>query len=426
MLANTPAAYGTVAKSFHWLVALMILTMIPLGLVADALPYATNEQLARKAALFTVHKTLGVAVFFTALARIGWAVTQTRPAHLHPERRAETFLADTVHWLLYGALVLVPLSGWLHHAATTGFAPIAWPFGQSLPLVPRDEAVARVFGALHLAFVWTLAGAVGLHAAGALKHHLIDRDATLRRMWFGRTGAGAGARPAAASGRAPVSRRAAPLAALGVWGATMLAGLALGLAAPAAQRPAPASLAQVASDWAVRDGSLAITVEQFGNEVRGEFADWRAAIAFDPRASGRMGSVEASVAIGSLTLGSVTEQAMGPDFFAAATHPTATFAADIHRAGTGYEARGTLTLKGVQVPVTLPFTLRIDGDRAEMAGRTTLNRLDFGIGGSMPDERNLAFAVGVDIALTAVRGGAAPRTAAPAVPAPPPAGGDGS
>jgi len=34
------------------------------------------------------------------------------------EIAAEALAAETVHWLLYGALVLVPLSGWIHHAAT--------------------------------------------------------------------------------------------------------------------------------------------------------------------------------------------------------------------------------------------------------------------------------------------------------------------
>ncbi|MBS8271498.1 cytochrome, partial [Halomonas litopenaei] len=125
--------YGTVTKTFHWLTALLIITIVPLGVVAYNLPYETNEQLALKALLFSYHKTLGVIVFAVALARIVWAFTQTKPAPLHPERKSETWLAETVHWLLYISLVAVPLTGWIHHAATEGFAPILLPISQDLP-----------------------------------------------------------------------------------------------------------------------------------------------------------------------------------------------------------------------------------------------------------------------------------------------------
>ncbi|MGD9294163.1 MAG: cytochrome b/b6 domain-containing protein, partial [Roseobacter sp.] len=134
-LSNTAQHYGSISKTFHWLTALLILTLIPLGIYANDLPYDSSEQLARKAWFFSLHKTLGVTVFFVALARILWAIVQPKPSPLHPDRKLETFAGSMVHWLLYGSLLLVPLSGWVHHAATTGFAPIWWPLGQNLPLV---------------------------------------------------------------------------------------------------------------------------------------------------------------------------------------------------------------------------------------------------------------------------------------------------
>ncbi|MBU2359238.1 MAG: cytochrome b/b6 domain-containing protein, partial [Alphaproteobacteria bacterium] len=111
--ADSPTTYGTVTKVFHWLTATLILTIIPLGLIASDLPYETNEQLAQKAQLFSLHKTLGVAVFFVALLRILWALGHAKPGTLHPERKAETLLAETIHWLLYSALVITPLTGWI-------------------------------------------------------------------------------------------------------------------------------------------------------------------------------------------------------------------------------------------------------------------------------------------------------------------------
>ena len=132
---NSAQSFGLVTRTFHWLTALMILTAIPLGVIANQLPYDSAEALAQKAELFSLHKTLGVAAFLLGLARILWALVERHPAPLHPERRAELTLAGAVHWLLYISLVAVPLSGWVHHAAVTGFAPILWPFGQTLPFV---------------------------------------------------------------------------------------------------------------------------------------------------------------------------------------------------------------------------------------------------------------------------------------------------
>ena len=54
-------------------------------------------------------------------------------------------------------------------------------------------------------------------------------------------------------------------------------------------------------------------------------------------------------------------------------------------------------------PLTLPFTLTIEGDEAKMSGTTTLNRRDYNIGESYQDEATVAYAVDVAIELTAKR-----------------------
>lgn len=396
-LTNTSRSYGTFAKSLHWLTALLILTLIPLGIVANNLPYDTSEQLARKAQLFQLHKTLGILVFFVALIRITWAVTQKKPGPLHPDRRLEHWAAETVHWLLYGSILLVPLTGWIHHAATTGFAPIYWPFGQNLPFVPKDESVAALFAGLHFVFERVLAASILLHVAGALKHHFIDRDTTLRRMWFGAH---------QAIDVAPHQREALPIiAALGAWVVALGIGGALGVYGGHSAPPEQVALAEVTSDWKVTDGSVEIAVTQFGGEVTGQFADWTAQISFDPEVpTGKAGEVTATIAIPSLTLGSVTDQALGPDFFAAETYPTAVFKGDIVVIPDGHAAEGTLTIRDQSVPVTLPFSLTLEGDTASMTSRVTLNRMDFGVGANMADESSLAFAVKVTVNVTAVRG----------------------
>lgn len=388
-LTNTADRYGSVTKTFHWLTALLILTAFPLGLIANGWSQDTSDALGVKATLFTLHKTVGVLAFFTALGRILWALTQPRPAPLHPDRRAETFAAELVHWLLYASMLIVPLSGWVHHAATTGFAPIWWPFGQSLPFVPVDAALAETAGAMHWLFTKILAASILLHVAGALKHHLIDRDATLRRMLPGRVTAGAPGR---------VRHGVVPFAAaILIYAAAGAGAVAL---VPAREGAVP-QLDAIASDWQVEQGSLGLTVRQMGAEVAGGFAEWTAAIAFDP-ATGT-GEVTVTIAISSLTLGSVTSQAMGSDFFNTDAHPTATFTAVIRPEGDAFVAEGTLDLKGATMPVTLPFTLTLDGDVAQTQGEAVLDRRAFDIGMGQ-DERTLGYEVVVPVALTARRG----------------------
>ncbi|WP_299376627.1 cytochrome b/b6 domain-containing protein [uncultured Tateyamaria sp.] len=393
-LTNSANSFGAVSKTFHWLTALLILSLMPLGLIANEMPYDTSEELTRKAWMFSLHKTLGVAVFFVALARIGWALSQPKPGPMHPDRKAESLAAETVHWLLYGSLVAVPLTGWIHHAATTGFAPIWWPFGQTLPMVPKSEAVAATFAGAHWVLTKVLGLALLLHIAGALKHHVIDRDATLRRMWFGQTNLPA--TPAKHAHGAPI------VAALALWALALTGGAALGVYAPHGGPATGPALAAVQSDWQVEDGALTLTVTQLGSEVTGSFADWTAAIRFDETVTqGVAGDVEVMVAIGSLTLGAVTAQAMGPDYFDASAFPTAIFAADILAAPEGYTAQGTLTIKDRSVPVTLPFTLVLDAGTAEMTGALSLDRRAFGIGDNMTDEGSLKFNVDVQVSLTA-------------------------
>ncbi|MBW4963051.1 cytochrome b/b6 domain-containing protein [Sulfitobacter sp. CW3] len=397
-ISNTAIRYGGVTKFFHWLTALLIIALLASGLFAEDLPHETQIQLTQKAWFFSLHKTMGVAVFFVALLRIIWAISQPKPGLLNADKKLERWLAETVHWVLYASLVIVPLAGWISHAAASGFAPIWWPFGQNLPLVPKSTDIEHLFGAIHVISGKVLMGALFLHFVGAIKHHVIDRDSTLRRMLPGEPPIGP--LPVQYHSSAPV------LAALVVWIAALALGVGLGLAggkdgAEAAQAPA---LEQVASEWTVQTGTIGISVSQFGSAVEGSFADWTSSISFDETVSeGKAGTVTTTISIPSLTLGSVTDQAMGADFFNAENFPTAAFAADITVTNGSYLADGTLTIKDQSLPLSLPFSLTIDGDTAAMQGATSLDRRAFEIGQSVTDAATLGFDVAIDINLTATR-----------------------
>jgi polyisoprenoid-binding protein YceI len=75
----------------------------------------------------------------------------------------------------------------------------------------------------------------------------------------------------------------------------------------------------------------------------------------------------------------------GSDLFDVAKFPQAHFiATQITKTGTGFDAVGKLTLRGVTRDLHVPFTLRATKEQGHavtyLAGRTTVRRLDFGVG----------------------------------------------
>ncbi|MBC6437315.1 MAG: cytochrome b/b6 domain-containing protein [Rhodobacteraceae bacterium] len=400
-LLNTTRRYGSVARGLHWLTALLILTAIPLGIAARQWPYDLSDQLLVKATLFSVHKTLGLATFLVALLRIIWSLSQPRPRMLPVASGWQAATAEVTHWGLYIGMIIVPLSGWLQHAATTGFAPIWWPFGQTLPFIPQSEPVATFFGAWHWLFTKVLAAAILLHILGALKHHYIDRDATLARMLPGHPNL-----PAVLPAHKGIGTGRAAGAAVAIWALALAGGTAPGLQPPRDASGFAPALARVPSDWVVETGTLEITVQQFGHPVTGRFADWTARISFSESvpAGAPHGAVEVKVATDSLRLGGVTDQATGAEFLNTGAFPTATFTGPVTtREGGGYVIEGTLSLIGRDVPARLPFVLHIENGIATAHGTLTLDRRNFGIGPSYPDAASVGFIVEVAVNLTATR-----------------------
>lgn len=400
-LVDSDAQYGGITKTLHWLTALLILTAIPLGIVASGLSTdilapgseANEEDISQARLLFSIHKTVGVTIFFVALIRIIWAVAQTRPRPLSTHNRTSIFLAKTVHWLLYGSLLLVPLSGWSLHSAAPGFAQILWPFGQSLPFVPTSTRFAEMFAGLHVVLERVLVLAIFLHVIASLKHHFIDRDHTLRRMLPG---------DHQTQSLSPKLSPVLPFfAALAVWGVALTVGAALGAYGSSQTSPLP-TLEQTQSEWLVTEGTLGISVTQLGNSVDGHFSEWTASISFDPiKETGPAGNVKVTVATGSLSLGLISDQAKGSDYLDTDGFPTATFTGQIEKTDTGYTATGPLTLRDATVPIVLVFDLTLVNDTAQMTGSVALDRRNYGVGQSVEDENSLGFVVDVKVSLTA-------------------------
>ena len=147
------------------------------GFAIDWVRDGDAAELALRSAAYGLHKSWGLMALGLVLLRMVWRWRNPPPPAL--AGGFEAVLARVVHRGLYLMLLLAPLAGYL----ASSFTPYAVKlFGVELPRLGwPDEALNGAFKAVHVFAVWAIAGLVGLHVAGALKH-AIQRDGTLSRM----------------------------------------------------------------------------------------------------------------------------------------------------------------------------------------------------------------------------------------------------
>lgn len=181
-LKNTRTRYGLVAISMHWLVALTVIGLAILGLwMVDLSYYSPYYRIAP-----FWHKSIGLTLLAVMVFRLLWRCFNPRPAHLPNHKRWELNLAGMVHVLLYLLLFVIVISGYLISTATgQGISVFGW--FEVPALITGLPAQADRAGAVHYWVAIGVLGVAALHALGALKHHFLDRDDTLRRMLGMRT-----------------------------------------------------------------------------------------------------------------------------------------------------------------------------------------------------------------------------------------------
>ena len=381
-LKNTTGSYGLVAKSLHWIAAALIFTLLSVGFFMTEMDFSPA-----KLQIYGLHKSFGIVVLILVVLRALWRFTNPKVRELKTHQRWEKILAHITHVLLYVALFVMPLSGWLMSSAgdfpATFFGLFDLP-----PLVAKNEKLFELLRDFHTIFAFCILGVVALHMAGAFKHHILDRDETLQRMTTPRLGLIGGLVLAAIAGL--------------VWIAPVFLALnddAAEVVSAEAPEDVVEDRAEIAEDaaehagitqWDVNEEASAITflVEQSGGNFEGRFTDFDADIYFDPEKLGQS-SAFVEIDIDSINTGSDERdgQARSAEWFDAASHPKAVFKSEsFTRTGPNrYAAAANLTIRGVTIPVSLEFTLNIDespaqGRIARMDGVLTLNRLDFGIG----------------------------------------------
>lgn len=176
MLRNTDTRWGSVAQTFHWLIAALIVVQGAIGLSMVELGMTPT-----KVKVFALHKSIGLTVLALVLLRLAWRLSQRSPREVAmPSWQRAT--ARLSHFLLYVLIVALPFSGWLFNSAAN--FPLEW-FGMiHVPSLTRGfDPVLKAFALrAHVVLFWVLVAVVAIHVAAALRHHFHQRDDVLRRM----------------------------------------------------------------------------------------------------------------------------------------------------------------------------------------------------------------------------------------------------
>lgn len=173
--ANTKWPLGS--RILHWLSALFIFGLFALGYWMRTLDY--YHPWYQQAP--DLHKSFGILLVGIVVFRLIWRFVAKKPEHLPNHKAWELKLAKVIHWILYSGILLILITGYL--IATSENRPIEVFELFNVPAVMAAfEEQEDIAGFIHEWAAYVLMAFVSLHILGALKHHFIDKDKTLKRM----------------------------------------------------------------------------------------------------------------------------------------------------------------------------------------------------------------------------------------------------
>jgi cytochrome b561 len=223
--------YTRVAVALHWSIAAFIILNLVGGLLMEDLP------LPLRFVVLMLHASAGLTVLALTVVRVAWRLANSPPPYPAGMKPWERHAAHFAHFLLYAAMVLMPLTGWAilsAHAppgspgavaeyASRPAAPQGVPPGSApprgmppgvtgpppplqvwglftMPMISPIEAIGQEpgglapqhqlheeFAAWHSVGGFLLIGLLILHILGALKHQFLDKQSEFARMWVRRS-----------------------------------------------------------------------------------------------------------------------------------------------------------------------------------------------------------------------------------------------
>ena len=193
-LRNTEHDYGAIARYLHWGIAMLFLLSYCSVYYRH---WFTEKDTPENWIALQLHLSVGITIASLVALRIVWRLTNPPPP-LEPDTPLAQRAAHGGHFLLYTAMVVMPVTGYIGTGVNTDFfflfeitkfedtQAFAW---LSAALNVGAEEFEDVVDAIHETggafIVWAL---IAGHVFMALYHHFVKKDRTLLKM--------AGRRPA--------------------------------------------------------------------------------------------------------------------------------------------------------------------------------------------------------------------------------------
>ena len=178
MWRNSSQQWGWAMVAMHWLSALTVCALFGLGLWMVELTYYDSWY---RTAPF-LHKSIGISLFLLTLFRLLWRFRDVSPQLLDSHSALEKNAAVFAHVLLYVLLLAVMFSGYLISTADGRPIEVFDLFSVPATIYGLDHQ-EDVAGDVHRWLAWSLIILAAVHGAAAVKHHVVDKDTTLKRMW---------------------------------------------------------------------------------------------------------------------------------------------------------------------------------------------------------------------------------------------------
>lgn len=169
--------WDMISRLNHWIIGLAMIGMFGFGIYLHEFVPSGPE----KGFLIGKHKAVGVLILIFGLWRVGYRLIQGFLEDASPMPKWQSVTAKLVHWVLLFSVIAMPLSGLLGSYFGGRDIDVFGLFTVYGAMEPT-KGTAEIFMGMHGVFAKVLLGALVLHVLGAYKHHLIDKDDTLKRM----------------------------------------------------------------------------------------------------------------------------------------------------------------------------------------------------------------------------------------------------
>jgi cytochrome b561 len=152
--------YPLSAMVLHWIVTVLIFSMVASGVIAKQLGTGDVAGL-----MFSLHKLAGVLTFVLLLGRLLYRLVWSRRPRVVLNRAR-----SPLHWTLYGVALVVPLLGW---AGISDFGSREIFPGFSLPAIwPEGAGYDGLLLQFHAYFAFGLLALVALHIGAAIHDYM--------------------------------------------------------------------------------------------------------------------------------------------------------------------------------------------------------------------------------------------------------------